>query len=335
MSDKNASFETRVADRSTSPRTPRLRMIVAASLLASLSSAPTVIAQASSAISTQYAPAPVVVHPLQIGKGDVVSVTVFDTPSLSFQDRVDEEGFLRAPVLGPILITGLTTEQASRLFEEKLRTGGVMLTPSVTVQDTDYATQGIVLLGQVRSPGTYTLPGPHTLYDALSSAGGVTDTAGAHITITHRGDLQNIEMVDVSSPNFSEVQRKTKVFPGDTIFVSKAEVFYVLGDVGRPGSFYMQSGKPVTILNALALASGDNNTAKAGSATIKRQTSQGSITIPFNLKDIKKGKSADFAVLPDDIIIVPHSELKTALLSILPSAATSAIGTGVTVAAVR
>jgi len=261
------------------------------------------------------------VSPLVIGAGDLINVAVFDTPSLSFQDRVDEAGFLRTPVIGPVSVAGLTTEQASHLFEEKLRTNNIMLNPSVTVQDTEYATQGMVVLGQVRSPGTYTLLGPHNLYDALSAAGGVTETGGPSITITHRHDPEHPIVIAVNSPNFSDLQRTTRVYPGDTVFVSKAEVIYVIGDVGHPGAYYIQNGKPLTVLNILALAQGANGTAKETRASIIRPTPQGgATTIPINMKDIRNNKSPDIALNANDILVVPRSGLKVAMNTFLPGA---------------
>ncbi len=272
---------------------------------------------------------------LVIGVGDMINVGVFDTPSLSFQDRVDESGFVRAPVLGPMSVSGLTTAQASRLFEEALRTKSVMLSPSVTVQDIEYATQGIVVLGQVKSPGTFTLLGPHSLYDALSSAGGVTETAGPRITITHRADPEHPEVLAVNSPNFSDLQRTTRVYPGDTVFVSKAEVIYVLGDVGHPGAYYIQSGKPLMILNVLSLAQGVNGTAAETRASIVRKISDGVTTVPLNIKNIRQGKAPDVALQADDILVIPRSGLKVALTNYLPGATLAITSAVVSAALVR
>lgn len=272
---------------------------------------------------------------LVIGAGDMINVGVFDTPSLSFQDRVDESGLIRAPVLGPISVAGLTTAQASRLFEDSLRSKGVMLSPSVTVQDIEYATQGIVVLGQVKSPGTFTLLGPHSLYDALSSAGGVTDTAGPRITITHRADPEHPEVLAVNSPNFSDLQRTTRVYPGDTVFVSKAEVIYVLGDVGHPGAYYIQNGKPLMILNVLSLAQGVNGTAGETRASIVRKTPDGVVTVPLNIKDIRQSKAPDVALQADDILVIPRSGLKVALQSFLPGATLAITSTVVSAALLR
>jgi polysaccharide export outer membrane protein len=292
-----------------------------------------VFAQAPERPPVQSAPASATISPdagtpLVIGAGDMLNVAVFDTPSLSFQDRVDEAGFLRTPILGPVPVAGLNTEQASHLFEEKLRSNQIMLNPSVTVQDMEYATQGIVVLGQVRSPGTFTLLGPHNLYDVLSAAGGVTDTGGPSITITHRHDPEHPEVIAVNSPNFSDLQRTTRIYPGDTVFVSKAEVIYVVGDVGHPGAYYIQNGKPLMVLNVLALAQGDNPSAKSTQASIVRTTPQGVSTIPLNIKEIKENKAPDVPLIANDILVVPRSGLKVLLSSIVPGvtlAVTSAV----------
>jgi polysaccharide export outer membrane protein len=273
--------------------------------------------------STESAPSTITAAsstPLVIGPGDILNIAVFDTPSLSFQDRVDEQGLLRTPIIGQVAVGGLNTEQASRLFEEKLRTSNIMLNPSVTVQDTEFATQGMVVLGQVKAAGTYTLLGPHNLYDALSAAGGVTDTAGPSITITHRHDPEHPEVLAVNSPNFSELQRTTRVYPGDTVFVSKADVIYVIGDIGHPGAYYVQNGKPLTVLNVLALAGGDNNTAKSSQASIVRKNAQGVFTIPIDMNKIKENKAPDVSLMANDILVVPRSGLKLALNTLLPGA---------------
>ena len=51
------------------------------------------------------------------------------------------------------------------------------------------------------------------------------------------------------------------VYAGDTIIVRKADVVYVVGDVGKPSGFLMDSGS-ITVLQAIALAGGTTRTAK-------------------------------------------------------------------------
>lgn len=269
-------------------------------------------------------------YSLRIGVGDTLNVNVFETPSLSFQGRVNEAGNVEAPVLGIIHVAGLTTLQAASQFESELRSRDIMHQPSVTVSNAGYATQGIVVLGEVRTPGNYTLLGPHSLYDALAAAGGATDAEGPTIAIAHHGDPDHPEIIPVNTPNYSEVQRTTRVFPGDTVFVSKAELIYVVGDVGHPGVYPMPQGKHLNILEVLALAQGTTVTTAETHVSIVRTTPTGVITIPVNVHAIKTLKEPDVALNKDDILVLPRSGLKFYLNQILPGASLAATSSVIT-----
>ena len=262
--------------------------------------------------------------PLLIGVGDLLDVSVFDTPELSFKGRVDNQGQISLPVGGKVTVAGIDTVAAGKLVEAQLTAAQVMPSSSVTILDTEYATQGINVLGEVRQPGTYTLLGPHSLYDALSSAGGPLDTEGPRITITHRNDPDHAEIVEVSSPNYSEAQRKTRVYPGDTVYVSKADMVYVIGDVGHPGAFYLSRGQKFSVLNVVALAAGLNFTASEKNCAIVRPIGDKAITIPLNLTKIKHNQNGDTILMAGDVLVVPRSNLKQILTTALPGA-TSAV----------
>ena len=274
-------------------------------------------------------------YSLLIGVGDTLNVNVFETPSLSFQGRVNEAGNVEAPVLGIIHVAGLTTLQAASQFEDQLRSRDIMHQPSVTVSDTAYATQGIVVLGEVRAPGNYTLLGPHSLYDALAAAGGATDSEGPTIAIAHHGDPDHPQIIAVNTPNYSDLQRTTRVFPGDTVFVSKAELIYVVGDVGHPGVYPMPQGKHLNILEVLALAQGTTVTTAETHVSIVRTTPTGVITIPVNVHAIKTLKAPDVALNKDDILVLPRSNVKYYLNQIIPGASLAATSSVITALIIR
>ncbi len=115
---------------------------------------------------------------LRIGAGDMVQVTVFDTPELSAKLRVNADGTVDLPVAGSTAVSGMTPQDAGDAIAKHLRDGQIMIDPRVTVTVTDYATQEVSVLGEVKNPGNYLLLGPHSLYNALSAAGGTTDKAG-------------------------------------------------------------------------------------------------------------------------------------------------------------
>jgi polysaccharide export outer membrane protein len=262
---------------------------------------------------------------LRIGAGDMVQVTVFDTPELSAKLRVNADGTIELPVAGSTAVSGMTPQDAGDAIAKHLRDAQIMISPRVTVTITDYATQEVSVLGEVKNPGNYLLLGPHTLYNALSAAGGTTEKAGVEIMITHLADPQKLETIHVNSPNYSQQQRLTSVTAGDVIYVSRAGSVYVLGDVAHPGEFSM-GNKRLTVLQAIALAQGTNVDAALSRAAIIRKTDDGERIIPVDLKQVVKTAKGDQVLTAEDIIVVPHSKGRAFVDATLPALTASAVG---------
>ncbi len=264
---------------------------------------------------------------LRIGAGDMVQVTVFDTPELSAKLRVNADGAVELPVAGSVAVSGMTPQEAGDAIARHLKDAQIMIDPRVTVTIADYATQEVSVLGEVKSPGNYLLLGPHSLYNALSAAGGTTEKAGGDIMITHLADPQKLETVHVDSPNYSQLQRLTNVTAGDVIYVSRAGSVYVLGDVARPGEFSMVAGKRLTVLEAIALAQGTNADAALSRAAIIRKTDDGGARIiPVDLKRVAKTAQGDQMLTAEDIVLVPHSRGRAFVDATLPALTASAVG---------
>lgn len=263
---------------------------------------------------------------LQIGVGDLVQVSVFETPELSAKLRVNTDGTVELPVAGGTAIAGLTPQEAAEAIAKRLREAQIMTNPRITVTIADYATQEISVLGEVKTPGNYLLLGPHSLYNALSAAGGTTEKAGGDIVITHVTDPQNPETIPVDSPNYSALQRLTNVTAGDVIFVSRAGSVYVLGDVARPGEFAIAGGKRLTVLEAIALAQGTNSAAALTRAAIIRKTGDGAQIIHIDLKRMAQKADEDKMLMAEDIVVVPRSKGKAFVDATLPALTASAVG---------
>jgi polysaccharide biosynthesis/export protein len=263
---------------------------------------------------------------LPLGPGDLIDVTVFSTPELSGRLRIDQTGRIDLPVGGHLMVGGLTSLQAATAIEKQLRDGQIMLDPHVSVQIFQFATQGISVLGEVRAPGPYPLFGPHSLYDALSLAGGPSANEGSTITITHHSDPTHPTIVHVNSPNYSQVQNSTPIYPGDTIFVSTADEIYVVGDVTSPGPIPIAQGRDLTLLKVIALCHGWTPTASVDKATIIRKTGTGTEVIPVDLNGVMKHTAPNLTLQASDVLVMPHSAFKKFLVYALPSATSSAFG---------
>lgn len=307
--------------------------IAALALIVSLQPQSPAFAQTLAAVAApnSEASAPVVVsgaHALQISAGDLLEVAVFDTPELSGKLRVDEHGNIALPVAGDFSVAGFTAAEASRAIEAKFLSSDILKNPHVSIAILEYATQGVTILGEVKSPGVYPLLGVHNLLDLISSAGGMTSNAGKAVTITHRGEPSRPTMVKMDSKSGSTDAFDIDVRPGDTIMVSRMGVVYVLGEVGRPGGFMLENSNRLTVLQAVALAQGTTRTASLNGAKLLRNTDDGREELTIPLQKILANKAPDQALDDGDILFVPSSAAKTTLRTletILPAAAGAAI----------
>lgn len=138
-------------------------------------------------------------------------------------------------------------------------------------------------------------------------------TLGKVATVFHRGDPSDIRQVhlNVSVQNAASIaEGSVEVVPGDTISVSRSGVIYIIGDVGRPGGFLVEHNDRLSVLQAIALAQGANQTASLGATRLMRKTEGGRVQVELDLKRILKGDSADFLMADGDILYVPVSYKK-------------------------
>ena len=254
-------------------------------------------------------------HALRISSGDLLDLIVFDTPELSGKLRVNEVGQIAVPVAGAMRVSGMTSEEAAVAIEEKLRSTDVLKYPHVTVFISEYATQGVTVVGEVKTPGIYPLLGGHGVLDFVSAAGGVTPMAGKAITVTHKSDPAHPEIVQLDSKPGS-ITQYVDIRPGDTVNISRSGIVYVLGDVGKPGGFLIENNDRLTVIQAVALAQGTNRTASLNKARLIHKQNDGHGEVQVPLKPILAGKSPDPRLNDGDIIFVPTSGEKVFLYGV-------------------
>ena len=287
----------------------------------------------TSAPSPRLNPLPRISNTLQIGPGDLLDVEVFNTPELSGKQQVSQSGKIRLAGTGEIGVEGMTPLEAAAQIERRLKSGEVMLEPQVTVLVQEHANREVSVLGEVNRPGTYQLQGWPSLASAIAAAGGGSPKQGSTISITHRGDPDHPEVVRLDGSPSDRNQAGILLQASDVVVVSQAGLIYVVGDVTKPGQFSLTNGRPLTALEALAMAEGLKDNARPDKASIIRNHGQTAEMIPVNLSRVEKNLSPDPALEPFDILVVPHSGFKQFELSVLPSltgAAANAIALALT-----
>ena len=286
-----------------------------------------------------------------ISPDDLLEVYVLDVPEFSREYRVSPTGSIALPLLpDPINAAGLTPSQLSTVIVERLRAGGFVSSPQVTVRVMDSRVHSVAITGAVKKPQIYPLFGRTTLLDVLSQAEGLTEDAGTTAVIT-RGEItlrrlreervcQGSEQKDVCSPTLRVDLKKlmdsgdpnlnVDLYPGDRVTVQRGGVIYVVGAVNRPGGFPLKGDEEeITVLKALALAQDTKSSAAKTRAMIIRRSSERSTQreeIRVNLKSILAGRAPDVPMARNDILFVPDSAGKKAAMRGAESALQATIG---------
>lgn len=196
--------------------------------------------------------------PYLMGPGDLVQVTVFRQDDLTIEARIQSDNTILVPVIGPITIGGLSEQDAALLIQTTLITGGVIRDAAVNLRILTFSSKQVSVLGFVTSPGAYFLERPSRISDVLAIAGGANTEGADYLVFTDFAGTglpsvrTTIPISDLLGGEQAALDRE--VSDGDIIFVPKAPVFYMYGEVGRPGVFRLDYG--MTIEQALASAGG-------------------------------------------------------------------------------
>lgn len=124
-------------------------------------------------------------HDYVIGRGDLVSVEVFDVPELTREVRVSQSGTIGFPLVPARLhFAGLTEMQAQQKIAEVLEANGLVSHPEVIVSVKEKKSKPITIVGAVTHPMVYEADRPVTVLEVLAEAGGISNDAGDVVIIT-------------------------------------------------------------------------------------------------------------------------------------------------------
>jgi polysaccharide export outer membrane protein len=192
-----------------------------------------------------------------IGPGDMVRVSVFRNPDLTTETRVSERGTILFPLIGEINVQGLTPAQAGSRIAEKLRQGKFVVNPEVTLSMMQINSRQVSVLGNVNKPGRYPLDNTSAkLTDLLAIAGGIAPTGSDQVTIvsTRGGQTKSIDVDIPSMLRNGDLTKNVTLEPGDTVFVHRAPMVYVYGEVHKGGAYRLENG--MTVMQAIAMGGG-------------------------------------------------------------------------------
>jgi polysaccharide export outer membrane protein len=283
-----------------------VNIVAAAALIATLGRAQTQETAAPQAAKETF------IRAYRVGPGDLLELKVFEVKELDQTVRVSEDGSITLPLLGRVLVEGLTQEGVVQKLAGLLQAKYVK-NPQVTIFIKEYKNQQVAVIGAVEKAGSYELVGRKNLLQIISMAGGFSETAGNEVFILREGPDGQTSTISIDLKDLlvnGNQALNVPIEPNDVINVpvDKEIRVFVMGRVTRPGAVKAKLSEGITLLQAIADAGGLAEGAKEGSITVTRKDKAGKEQkIKVNLKDIIKGRKKDIKLQEGDVVYVPES----------------------------
>jgi polysaccharide export outer membrane protein len=235
-----------------------------------------------------------------LGAGDTIRVTIFQNPDLTTEVRISERGTIVFPLIGEIALGGQTPVGAGNRIAAQLKQGNFMKDPQVNVSVVQVRSRQVSVLGNVARPGRYALDDTNlTLTDILALAGGISPGGADTVTVvTNRNGSE--KKLEINVPEMiakGTMSANFEIQNGDTIFVQRAPVFYIYGEVQRAGAYRLEPD--MIVMHALSLGGGLTPRGSDRGLAIHRRMPDGAVR--------KIDAKLFEAVRPDDVIYVKES----------------------------
>ncbi|MET0520072.1 MAG: polysaccharide export protein EpsE [Burkholderiaceae bacterium] len=250
--------------------------LLAAPALAQPPSSP----QAQNGVPAATAAAAAVTPEYRLGAGDVIRISVYQNPDLTLETRVAETGFISFPLLGNVRVGSLSVSQAEKLIADGLKGGNFVKQPQVTIVLLQVKGNQASVLGQVNRPGRFPIEvADMRMTDLLANAGGVMPTGAETVVLTgSRGGKPYRVEIDLPGV-FAAGGRAQDVLiqNGDVLWVDRAPMVYIYGEVQRPGAMRLERG--MTLMQSLASGGGLTQRGTEKGIRVHRKGADGKVQV--------------------------------------------------------
>ena len=178
-----------------------------------------------------------------LGAGDKLQIKVYEAEDLNTTVRVSSRGYVTLPLLGSVLVDGLSAREAEEMIENTYRVRYIK-DPHVSIFVEEHFSRRVTLMGQFRNPGTYDYLSKQRLLDVMALGGGLSDIAGRVVQVRRYSNLQEgqsvfvVDLDQLIKEGSSDLN--IQINSGDVLFVPEAGSFFVDGAVRRPGAYHIK-----------------------------------------------------------------------------------------------
>ncbi len=248
-----------------------------------------------------------VAQEVRLGPGDVVTISVYGQEDLNTRVRISSDGKISFPLPGQVQIAGLLPIEAEAEIARRLSQGNFVENPQVNVFVEERVTtvsEMVTILGMVKQPGRFPVEsasgeGAGTVIGLIALAGGLLNDAADYLILTREtgGKQQSLQVDLLDMLRSGDLTQNYDLVARDIVFVPRMDVFYIFGEVERPGSYRLE--RDMTVMQAISVGGGLTQYANEKDLAIKRRGNDG------QMMDIRVGMTD--LLQPDDVLTVDAS----------------------------
>lgn len=237
-----------------------------------------------------------------VGIGDKFIINVWGATEAIYQSEVDKNGTIVIPQVGPIYVNGVSFEKAEQLIKNRLKRIHAGL---ATANPNTYAiinlegmkSMQVTIVGEVMTPGTYTLPATATLFNALYLSGGPNEYGSYRdIRLMRNGEvLKHVDIYEFLVN--ADPKQNIPLRDQDIIFIPRYDKRIIVeGEFVRTGLFELKGDE--SLADLLRYNAGFADNAYKQRIFVHSQTGE-----EREVKDVAKNQFDQFVLMGGDSVI--------------------------------
>ncbi len=181
-----------------------------------------------------------------LGVGDTIDISVYRNDELKSSIKITPSGRMMFPLIGDVQLVGKSIFKLRDELEERL--SKYLIDPQVTINIISIQSKKIMVIGEVKFPGVFTLDSDISVVEAITNAGGVTDDAKIDNVLLARKaqGKQEVVSLNLKKVYMGDFSQDMVLREGDIIYVPESAI-------GNAGHFFSQIAniiKPFTSLGS-------------------------------------------------------------------------------------
>lgn len=237
----------------------------------------------------------------QLGAGDDITINIWGASEDNINQKISPDGRVVIPTVGPVYLGGMTIEAAEAKLRKtlsKIYSGLNGGSTHLSLSLRNIRSIKVNIVGEVATPGTYTLPSLATLFNAIYVAGGVNEIGSLRSIKVYRNSklVGNLDVYDYLLNG--KFDSNVRLEDNDMIVVSPYEsIVTTKGSLKRPRIFEMKKGE--TVDDVIRFAGGFKSDAYSQNITIERSNGR-----QYEVHTVEKDEYKTFKIQDGDTVSV-------------------------------